>query len=271
MTRKPTPSGKSCQRQSRIVGRVTALPEIEASGEADCPPDSIKIVRSIRALISVASYSYVSDSGEVGKDGNATWPWREFMSAMQKNSRPPGGESYSWLVSTTIHERAFAPSMNKQPVLPLFRALSFVTPSLPPSFSLCPSVHLFLASGHPIFLSLFSPRSQRERESEKTLLIYDKTEDPDYPVIRFSRQDLRNLSRRKGKMKGGQKERSAMSKYAIMLARNPRGRRRSNSSQVARIKNQVPLFLSSSRSRNDVVVIFRRLATRDTSSRQDLF
>jgi len=31
-----------------------ALPEIEASGEADCLPDPIKIVSGIRALISVA-------------------------------------------------------------------------------------------------------------------------------------------------------------------------------------------------------------------------
>lgn len=115
------------------------------------------------------------------KDGDATWHGRKFMSATQKNSRPPGGESYSWLSSVHHHscERAFAPSMNKQPVLLLFRALS------PPSLPLC----LSLASGYPIFLSptLFLPRcrsSQRvQRDSEKTLLIYDKMEDSGYPVM----------------------------------------------------------------------------------------
>lgn len=75
-------------------------------------------------------------------------------------------------------------------------------------------------------------------------------------------------------MKGGKKERSAMSKYAIMLTRNPRDRRRANSSQVARIKKSDASFslsLLPEWSRNDVVVIFRHLATRDVSSRQDLF
>lgn len=53
-----------------------ALPETKADGEADCPPDSIKIVLSIRALISVANYSYVSGTAAGRrwgrKDGDAT-------------------------------------------------------------------------------------------------------------------------------------------------------------------------------------------------------
>lgn len=50
---------------SAIVGRqLTALPEIEASDEVDCSPDSIKIVLSIRALISVANYNCVQSRGE---------------------------------------------------------------------------------------------------------------------------------------------------------------------------------------------------------------
>lgn len=51
-----------------------ALPEIKASDEVDCSPDSIKIVLSIRALISVANYNYVQSEGEEKrKDGNAMW------------------------------------------------------------------------------------------------------------------------------------------------------------------------------------------------------
>lgn len=43
---------------------LMALPEIKASDAADCSSDSIKIVFSIRALISVANYSYVGNEGE---------------------------------------------------------------------------------------------------------------------------------------------------------------------------------------------------------------
>lgn len=48
-----------------------ALPEIKASDQVDCSPDSIKIVLSIRALISVANYNYVQ-SGRRRKDGKVT-------------------------------------------------------------------------------------------------------------------------------------------------------------------------------------------------------
>lgn len=44
--------------------QLMALPEIEVSDEVDCSPDSIKIVLSIRALISVANYNYVQSEGE---------------------------------------------------------------------------------------------------------------------------------------------------------------------------------------------------------------
>jgi len=105
--------------------------------------------------------------GERGRDGDTAMA--------QKNSRPPRRKSYSGLArdcplpSPFTNRGGFAPSMNKQPVLRLFRALS-LSLSLPPSFL------------PPTVLPAFPPPcpSEREREREREreghgLLIYDRT------------------------------------------------------------------------------------------------
>lgn len=118
---------------------------------------------------------------EVGKEGDATWHDCDASSWARRKKVRDRQEVNPILgsrVSTTIHERAFAPSMNKQPVLLLFRTLSFVTSSLPLSLPLCLSVCFLLPSGYSIFLFLifFSSRSrfwterkrwEREREREE--------------------------------------------------------------------------------------------------------
>lgn len=99
-------------------------------------------------------------------------------------------------------------------------APSSFRPSRPLSLYVCLSVCFSLPSDYSIFLSLtlFPPRSRSRtaRKRERILLIYDKTEDLGNPVTRFPRRDLRNSSRR-CETKEGEKERSAIGKYAIML------------------------------------------------------
>lgn len=119
--------------------------------------------------------------------------------------------SYSWLASVHHHSRAgaFVPSMNKQPVLLLFRALFFVAPSLP----LCLSVCLFLV---PFRLSRFSVSHSLSSvlalgQKERTIFINLRQDDP----VQFPRRDLRNSSRRRETHAGGKKELSAMGKHAI--------------------------------------------------------
>ena len=76
--------------------------------------DSIKIVLSIRALISVVNYNDVfrekerkrrMEKGKERQGRDVTRPWREFMYATEKNLRPPRDPILGSRVSTTIHER----------------------------------------------------------------------------------------------------------------------------------------------------------------------
>lgn len=174
MTRKPTPSGKSYQKQSRIIGRVTALPEIEASGEADCPLDSIKIVRSIRALISVASYSCVSGTAAEGrrgrKDGDATWHGRDASSWARRRKIRDRQE-----VNPTLLARECPPPFMSGPsprqwtsnrscrALPGSLLRHSVPPALLLSTSVRPSVSRFWSPHFSVSDTLFSALSRNAR------------------------------------------------------------------------------------------------------------
>lgn len=154
--------------------QLMALPEIKASDKVDCSPDSIKIVLSIRALISVANYNYVQSEGEEkeGRERDVTWPWREFMSATQKNSRPPREDPIPGSrVSTTIHERG--PSRRQWTSNRSFS--SGLSPSslrpFPPSLPLCPSVCLSIYRSFPVTaffdssLSFFTLKGRKKKEN----------------------------------------------------------------------------------------------------------
>lgn len=185
-----------------------------------------------------------------------TRPWREFMSGAQKNSRRAERRSYSWLASVHHHSRAraFAPSMNKQPVL-LFRTLSFITSSpsspfplvFPPTVSVCLSVVPFRLPRFSVSRSLFFLLFSRRKKEKRTLLIYDKT---DETILSYSFlvEILRNPSRRR-ETKGEKKENARQWTNTRHYARNLRDvSRRSNGFRVAVIKkNQVRFFLPNDR------------------------
>jgi len=208
-----------------------ALPEIKASGWL--PPDSIKIVLSIRALISVANYSYVSGTAERRrwgrKNGDATWhgrgasSWAQRRKIQDRQENLILGSRVSYHHSRTglrpVNEQATGPaslpgSLLRHSVLP---ALSFAI-SVCPSVSHSLPVTSFFCLSFSFFhnLALRERKREREREKKKTLLIYDKIEDLD-PVIQFPHRDLRNSStRREIKKKRGKKENLAMGKYAML-------------------------------------------------------
>lgn len=183
-----------------------ALPEIKASDEVDCSPDSIKIVLSIRALISVANYNCVQSEGEEKrKDGNAMWHDRGVSSWTRRRKIRDRREKILFLAREcpppftseglrAVNEQATGPSL---PGSPLHR---FVRSRLL-SHCVCLSVYLSLLSGYRIFPHSLFLLFKEERRRE-LLLIYDKTDDD--PVAQFPRRDLRNSSRRretKGKKK----------------------------------------------------------------------
>lgn len=101
------------------------------------PPDSIKIVLSIRALISVANYNLRRPgNGRTGEDErDVTRTVRacevragaggKIRGRAEKKKDPILGSPRCAAVHHHSRAGAFAPSMNKQPVLLLFRALPF--------------------------------------------------------------------------------------------------------------------------------------------------
>jgi len=99
--------------RSRENNRATAgdarhaLPEIEASGEADCLPDPIKIVPGIRALISVARTRREGQNG----DATVTRAWRRKIPDRRRRAEE---EILFWSrarlsATITIHERGASP------------------------------------------------------------------------------------------------------------------------------------------------------------------
>lgn len=240
-----------------------ALPEIKASDEVDCSPDSIKIVLSIRALISVANYNYVQSEGEEKrKDGNAMWHDRGVSSWARRRKIRDRREKILFLAREcpppftseglrAVNEQATGPSL---PGSPLHRFVRSRLLSHCVRLSVCLSIAPFRLPHFSIPHSLFLFLKEERRE---LLLIYDKTDDD--PVAQFPRRDLRNPSRRR-ETKGEKKE-NARQWTNTPLCYNLRDVSwRSNGSRVAAIKKS-GASLSSEWSHDDVVAIFSCPAT----------